>query len=75
MSSRDYFDQSELSRISFSDINRRQRRTKARGTMRASEDPKERYAVALAEMGFGITEVSTRAHIPRDVASVLVVGE
>ena len=75
MSRRDYFDQAELAKMRTSDTIRRLQRTQARDTMRESDDPKVRYAVALAEMGFGINEVSTRAHIPREVASVLVVGE
>lgn len=73
--SRDYFDKEALARMSFQDIHRQQMRKKARDTLRESSDPKERFAVVLAEAGFGITDVSSKAHVTRDVASMLVRGE
>ena len=75
MSRRDYFDEVAIQRMTFSDIHRSEMRRKARDNLRESTDPKERFAVVLAEGGFGVVDVSTRAHVPMELASMLVRGE
>ena len=75
MSRRDHFDQDTINRMAFKDIHRSQMRSKTRDSMRESSDPKERFAVVLAEGGYGIADVVTRAHVSVEVASMLVRGE
>lgn len=75
MSRRDYFDKSAIQQMATSANHRSEMRRKARDNMRESTDPKERFAVVLAEGGFGVVDVSTRAHVSMEVASMLVRGE
>lgn len=75
MSRRDHFDQDTINRMAFKDIHRSQMRSKTRDSMRESSDPKERFAVVLAEGGYGVADVVTRANVPMEVASMLVRGE
>lgn len=75
MSRRDYFDQSAIQQMATSANHRSQMRRKARDSLRESTDPKERFAVVLAEGGYGVADVVTRANVPMEVASMLVRGE
>lgn len=75
MSRRDYFDKSAIQQMATSANHRSQMRRKARDSLRESTDPNERFAVVLADGGFGVVDVSTRANVPIEVASMLVRGE
>lgn len=69
-----HIDAGILDRMRSIDMERSTRRRQLRDALRFSSDAMERYAVMLAEKGYGTAHISYRTGLPIAMASILVVG-